>query len=468
MKSLEWIFIPLTLLLSVIIFSASLHFYFFQDDWFVLNWVESQNFLSFFNFRTDIIYWRPLSMPILFFMAHKLFSLNAFAFHLVSFGLFSILTLTIYKLTMAIFNDKKIALISAMLYATSPIHFISLSWFSTTSYIVGPIFEALSIISFISFSKNKNISFYALSILFFLLGIASSEFALVLPFVIITYCFFYGKKINYKLFLPFFTVNIAYLILRFIIFPIPAKGDYALSLDLAQVNNFVWYLIWSLGIPERFKVLIFPGLPDQSIKILTQFWQITAPFALFVFLAFFNISKLFKNTKLLFFSLVWFCVNLLPVIFLSNHSYPVYLSFAGLGIIFVLANLIGRYKYPYLIFAVLLWLIVSFESVRFTGNSHWIANEQAMSKAYVDYAVKLVKDPPSNSIFIFKPANLAFSKTHNFLIVEGEDTLKLSLSDQSAMQVIYKDQSIKSLYPVDQQTAKDNKNEHFFEISPRE
>src|SRR3989344_7144783 len=78
-------FFPLIFAFSLFLFYPSLNYYFFQDDWFVLNWVRTGNLLSFFEFRTDIIYWRPISMPIFFWIGEKIFGLNPLGFHLLSF-----------------------------------------------------------------------------------------------------------------------------------------------------------------------------------------------------------------------------------------------------------------------------------------------------------------------------------------------------------------------------------------------
>lgn len=121
--------------ISTLLFHPSLDYYFFQDDWFVLNWVKHESIWSFFKFRDDIIYWRPLSMPTFFFIGHKIFGLNPIPFHVFSFTCLFLLVFTVYLLFKKLFNNKRSGLMAAFLYAVWPIHFMSLSWLSTTSYI---------------------------------------------------------------------------------------------------------------------------------------------------------------------------------------------------------------------------------------------------------------------------------------------------------------------------------------------
>src|SRR3989344_2557033 len=227
--------------ISAFLFFSSFSYYFFQDDWFVTNWARTGNFWSFFAFRTDIIYWRPLSMPLLFFITDKLFPLNAAAFHTIAFSFFAALILAVYKLFDLLLKDKNIAAVGAFLYATWPIHYISLSWFSTTAYIIGPLFMVWS---YIFFKKN-----YILSFAFFLMSLASSEFALVLPAVFLISKIIIGKDISIKYLLPFFAIDLIYVLARFFIFPIPAKGEYELILTTRLLNNLIWYIAWAFGIP---------------------------------------------------------------------------------------------------------------------------------------------------------------------------------------------------------------------------
>lgn len=468
MINLQKILLLSTFPISLLLFLPSLNYYFFQDDWFVLNWVRTHDFLSFFAFRTDIIYWRPLSMPLFFFTLDKFFPMNPSAFHMVTFLIFLLLIISVYKLFLILLKEPRPASLAAFLYGTWPIHYISLSWSSTASYIVGPLFEVLSLLFFIEFVNKRKIRNYFVSFLFFLLAIASSEFALVLPLLFLTYGYFFKKLIQTKLIIPYLFLDLLYLFSRFYLFPIPAKGDYAVAFNFKLINNFVWYILWGLGVPERFKYLIFPDLPIQSLKVLSQFYQVTLP-AILLFLVILLKAKYVKNNlNKFFFGILWLVIGLMPVIFLANHSYPVYLSFAGIGIIFIIVSVSNKANNYYLACLMIMWLLVSFATLNFTRNDHWIRNEQAASKAYVNYALKRVKNPPNNSVFVFKPANLNFSRNHDFVIVEGEDTIKTSLSDQNALQVIFNDTSLKSVFITHQEKLNLPRNIPVFEISPAE
>ncbi len=452
-------------LASFALFYPSLNYYFFQDDWFVLNWVRTANFWDLLKFRTDIIYWRPLSMPLLFALSKSLFGLNALYFHLFSMALFFGLVATVYKLFKLLFENTRLALVCTFLYAIWPIHFISLSWFSTTAYIVSPLLQGLSFIFFINFYKKKKLYWYFLSIFFFMSALASSEMALVLPVIL----FFWGyllKRKNYLIqLLPFFLIDTAYLATRFLIYPVPAYGDYEIFLNRQIIYNFIWYTAWSLGLPEAFKSLIFPSLPQQSLRILVQFWKISLPFLVIAFfLGKIIFSYLYKKRNILLFGIIWYVVGIAPVLPLIKHSYPMYLSFAGLGLLFIIGGFLNERKIYLTLSFLILWTIVSIFNLEFTRHTHWIKNLQAISKAYVVNVKDLISNPQKNSVFIFKDSTIEFATRHNFVLVETEDSLRLALNDQDALQVIYNDSTLKSIHKTGSQNIL--LRNHVYEVFP--
>ena len=408
-------------------------------------------------------------MPLFFLLAKSLFGLNPLGYHLMSFGIFFILVFCIFQLFKLLIGDRRIAIIASFLYAVWSIHFISLSWLSTTSYIIGPLFQALSFTFFIKFVQGKRTLLLLASFIMFLFGLASSEFTLVLPIIFLAWGLLVKKENHLKKILPFLFIVSIYIFLRFVLFLIPAKADYQLYFNKQIINNFLWYLAWAFGLPESFKSLIFPSLPDQSIKVITQFWQITIPFVLLILL----IAKLFfatlrENLQYHFFGLAWISIGLLPVIFTINHSYPVYLSFAGLGFLYsIMIALRSSKNHLWLPLIILLWIVINYTNLQFTRATHWIKNEQAISRAYMVSVKKHIQNPSSESIFLFRPADLNFSKKNDFILVETEDTLRQSLNNQDAIQVLYNDSSLQSIFAKDQDKPDLPKGKQVFEIIPK-
>jgi len=453
---------------SLFLFYPSLNYYFFQDDWFVLNWVRTADWPSFFKFRTDIIYWRPLSMPLFFALNKLFFGLNPFGYHLVSFGIFFILVFCIYQLFTLLIGDRKIAIIAPLLYAVWPIHFMSLSWLCTTSYIIGPLLQVMSFIFFIKYAQRKKNIFLIISFVIFILALASSEFSLVLPLIMFGWGFLIQNKKYFKEIWPYFIIVVVYLIARWFVFPIPAKNQYQITINHLIIDNLIWYFGWALNFPESFKDLIDQRFPVQSVKILIQFWRISLPtiilIALFIKL---TISLLKKNLRLLLMGLLWTIIGLLPVIALIGHSYSMYLSFAGLGVLYLISVAIKSANKIWMILFIILWFLSSWANLQFTRNTHWLVNEQAISRSYMGYVKKHIQNPSSESIFLFRPADLNFSRENNFILVETEDTLRQSLSDQEAIKVIYNEPTLKSIFATFKDNPKLPEGVPVIEIRPR-
>src|SRR4030042_2843851 len=136
---------------SLFLFYPSLHYYFFQDDWFVLNWVRNNNIASFFKFRTDIIYWRPLAMPLFFWVGRKIFGLNPFGYHFIVFAFHFLNIALIGYISLKLIKKIKAAIISSFLYSTAAFHFMSLSWLSLAWNVFGQFFFLLSFVFYIKF-----------------------------------------------------------------------------------------------------------------------------------------------------------------------------------------------------------------------------------------------------------------------------------------------------------------------------
>lgn len=439
--------LSLIVVLATILHWPSLNYYFFQDDWFVLNWVKFENLSTFLTPREGTIYYRPLSMPLLFWFLYNIFGLNPFYFHIFAFAVFFATIIAVYKLFSLLIQKTKISLIVALLYSTWHIHFMSLSWFSTTSYILMTLFQALSFIFFIKYVNSKKYQFWTLSFLFFILGVLSHEFTLVLPFIFLAWAFLINRTLHAKYILPYALVDILWIIYRFVFYPVTTDSNYQPHFNSLVVDNMIWYVLWAFNFPERFKEMVDQSRIIETLKQLADLNRIVIPALITVILIFSSLAKNFKNiANELVFGIFWFSIGLLPVITLVNHSYTIYLSFSGLGILYIFAILLCKLPKLFMYSLVLSWMISSFFVLSFTRETHWIANEQAMSKAYTKLLTEKYPRIDSFSIILFREANADFSKSHNFTLIEGQNMLKQSFFDQEAVQVIYSDQSIKTIF----------------------
>ncbi len=450
------IFIP-----SLIIFHQSLSYYFFQDDWFVLNWAKTGNLLSFFSFRTDIIYWRPLSMPFFFALSKSLFGLNPFGFHVLALLFHFTNILLVYLFARLLKFKKPTAIFCAFIWGVSAFHFVPLSWLSTTSYIIGPTFILTTIILFLK-SKFKT------SLLFFALALCSTELSLVVPALILIVDPKPEKR--FKNLLPFLLLIIPYVAARFLIFPAPTHSEYAPIVSSKILVNSIWYFSWIFNTAERFSTIFYLSQINSWWILVKEFSSLLAGpvFLMASFTALLLVTK--PKTKVLARGLTWFIIGLSPVIFLTGHAYAMYLSIASLGIIYILCTCIEslpRFQKSALLILGSVWFISSFLTVNFLRSNHWISNEQAISKAYSLFVKEEVKNPQHGSTFVFRNAQKDFSDKYNLTLLDSENILYQSLNGDSAIQVLYSDSSLKSIYLKNGKQSNFPPNATFYEISPK-
>lgn len=460
-ENLHRIFLLLTIPAALLLFYPSFGYYFFQDDWFVLNWVGDSSITSLLAFRSDIIYWRPISMTGFFKVASFAFDLKPYLFHLLIFTFHIINCALIYFLFRQLKFAKVISTLIAFLYATAAFHFIPLSWLSTSSYVIGPTFIFSSLLFFLK--NNLTISF-----IFFLLGLSSSELTLTA----IPIAFLLSSKFKKTIFslLPFIITSTVYLVVRFVIIPLPQKGEYELMLVPKIVTNLFWYLAANFNMPEAISTVFYFSNLKNSLVATLDFW----PYLIFPIFLITIMGAMMVATRISFKQLAisagLFLAGLSPVVLLPFHFYPMYIVVASLGIFYALAFTLSQLKFwqtQAVITYGIIWFIASFLTLTFTRTNHWTVNLQSISKAYIDYTKNIVKDPPPNSSFLFRYPIIEFSQKHDLTIVKNEQNIRQALNDQDAMQVVYGDKSLKSFFESDLGVPQIEPNK-LFVIWPRE
>lgn len=438
---------------SLLLFYPSLNYYFFQDDWFVLNWVRTGDLKSFFEFRTDIIYWRPLSMPIFFLLGEKLFGLRPFGYHLIVFIIHLVNTFLIGRIIFLLFKNRLSVFTIALLYATASFHYMSLSWLSLAWNVIGNLFILLAIYFYI-FGERKPKVYFPLSFIFFLLALASTEFAIVFPVLIIFVELFRNNfnlskalKRGMILISASSLIVLIYLFIRFVLFPVPSDGEYAIAIDSRVFNNYFWYLAWLVNLPEvlKYQIQLTNLSAPKDPTFLEPFRPYTYPlltssfiFALTLGALFINISGRSK-IKALIAALIFIAFALSPVIFLPFHSFPYYLTVASIGFLvfigYIFSNIIKKstsiINLLLTILIIVSWITTSFFNLAFTRKTHWIPGEQSISKENVDEVQNKLQN---------------MGNINTVEIVNSDGQVKQSLMDQNALKVIYNSDDIKTIY----------------------
>jgi len=152
-------------LVAFLLFYPSLFTFFTHDDFFLLkisNAHSLKEFLAFFSLfkpPEGLGMYRPLSMQSFYFLAWKVFKLNPFGLHIISFLTFFILVYLVYYLSYVLSGKITISLITAFIYAVNSSHFVHLYFLGVYQELLMSVFFLLALIFSIKFWSKEEFFF---------------------------------------------------------------------------------------------------------------------------------------------------------------------------------------------------------------------------------------------------------------------------------------------------------------------
>ncbi len=450
----------LILFISFILFLPSLFVFYTNDDFFFLKISNVSNIagiLNFFNFikgPDGFGMYRPLTTQIFYFLAWRLFNLNPLGLHIISFLTFFVIVYLIYIFALDLFHNKKIALVSAFLYATSATHFAHLYYLSTFQELGVTLCVLLSCLSFLKYLKVGDLKNWLLSFSFFILSLLSKETGVVTPLLLLLIYLFKRREheslIRLKkmalAILPFVISLALYFIIRFSTYGFASGDTYIWDFSIKRLaNTIVWYFVWSLNIPETLVDFVGPGLVVNPNLWLYWSKEILPILILFGLECLFLVSFLFKvllvknkNEKMKInsvsiFCIVWFLITLAPVVFLPFHKFTFYLTLPLIGITFRIAYLFVESKFSNLVLFIFLtiWTIMSFLTLNHTANTNWITQGEKISKhIYIFFNTNQIN---------MKGKEIIFSDTQKDVTLPWSPTnvIKVAISGENFFKVFY-------------------------------
>lgn len=447
----------LALFLAILFYRSSLSYYFFQDDFFEINISQASNvseFLEFFKFRSDIIAYRPISLQNYFFISNSIFGLNPAGFRTVTYILFLSSAFLISKLIGKITSRWEIGVLTSVLWLTSAIHFMSLTWIAAAYNIIGTFFFLVTSLFFLSYVQKNQKVYYVLSVLAFVATIGSFEFSVTWPAIFGLYYFFVLKKTlsqTVRTFLPFVTIAAIYMVMRLFLIQVPQINEYAVRLSVDSAKALFWYLLWVLNVPEEFKKQVINNLVMFNPKFSGEFRPlIIRVFAgIFFFLLFSLIlptfayfkSKININLKILGFFIIWFLLAISPVLIIPNHTFTMYLTLASVGACALFASLlVNQNNRVFTLAALGVWIFVSSTTIGFYKHNFWMINTQ--KTAYNFTAGMKVQFPtlPPRSVVLY-PLNSTFEKqalleSQALITVYNDPTLSIYYNKEALLKDI--------------------------------
>lgn len=469
-KIYPFLFWPLLTLVLVVIYWPSFNNFFFGDDFFNLmlspatSLKQVINFFNLIKAPESFPFYRPLTTQFYFWLGFKLFGLNPLGFHLINFSFFVFSLTLIFYLTKKTTKSLLVSYLTTFFYSLSSSHFYRLYFLSQFQEIGLVVFYLLTIIFYLKFIETKKIINYFLTFLFLILSILSKETAITIPLsmLIIDFCFLRKKqnltfwiKKRLKYILPFVALIAVYLFFRFFFFGFSKGGEYIFIFKIKSIlNSSLWYLFWSIGIPEAFvNVRIFDPRYFFNPKFLTNFGEdgalSTLLFSIFSILCFIGVKLLFEKTnkidkskqlKIILFSLGWFFTTLLLVLFFPFHKFSYSLSLPLMGVSLILAIILKEvFKFSKLFFGLglMLFILANYFSLRVAHNTHWAAERAKISKEVFSFFQQKYPELSDNLEIYFYDDG--YCNDINLPIKTNKsEQLAYVLSDDKGLNVLYR------------------------------
>lgn len=442
--------------LTTLLFRNAFSTYFLNDDFFFLKITRINSVSQFLNFFSPIRQYsfKPISTETFYFIIH-LFNENVFIAHLIGFLVFFIGVYFLFKIILFLTNNKLLAYLTAGFYAINFTHVFQLYYIGTFQELY--LFTFLAI-CFFKFLSGKNIG----AVIFFVLALLSKETAILFVPFLIVYKLFIDKKITWKKLIPYLILGgIFTIVYQHSLSYVTTLDNYKITLNLRLfVNNFLWYFLWSLGLPN-FTSLYFTSIFKPPVaefwKMFKNFPEIKTFYLLLVgYYSLFFISLVYffiKQIKQLkrFFHLfillfVYFFIFLGPILFFE-HRWMVRLAIPLIFTILIQTYLIDKFLKSNIILKsigvvlITLYIIISFLGITIHESSSTFLLESRFTLSAKKYFEK-------NKSKIVKHKYIYFVDKTKIIPMPwgGSEKLKVTFGDQNFIDHYFPMSGIKAIY----------------------
>jgi tetratricopeptide (TPR) repeat protein len=361
------------LIVVVYIKLFSAHFISWDDGDVLLNNKDVHDFnVNAFFTNYYVGNYAPIAM-IGFAIDWLIFNGNAAGHHAMSLLFHIINGVLVYYLTSLILKDKLKALLCAIIFCFHPLQVETVAWVSAKNNIVYSVFFLLGLIQYSKFILEGNKKQYAYALLFFVLSVLSKPSAICFPLVLILLDYLLKTKSDFKSIIinkiPFIIVaailGLATIYTRTEDKFINQNHAYAIHERIGYAGYAILQYIYKFFIPMDLSV-IYPYPQNKTVSIIIGYVMIA--------LLIFGIYKLYKSSsKIIFFGLLFFIVNLLLVLqfipFGEVLTADRYMYLPIIGISIALLSIIPLKESQLKIVGILLILV--FGSLTFMRASVW-------------------------------------------------------------------------------------------------
>ncbi len=245
---------------------------------------------------------------------YSLWKLNVQGYHLTNILLHILVALAIFWLINVLYDDWLLSLFTSLLFIVHPIHIEAVTYISGRADPLATIFILLCFIFYLKSLRLNSKTLYVPMLLSYSLALLSRENSLILPLVLLAYHYSFKQRLKSGQFLAILIVALSYIFFRFTLLKslLPHPG---ISTTIIQrLPGFF------AAIADYTRLLFFPfHLHMEYGNRLFNFTHPQVILGILILLTLFIYGfKQRKNNSLIFFSISWFLITLLP----SSNLYP--------------------------------------------------------------------------------------------------------------------------------------------------
>ncbi len=344
--------------------------------------------------------YRPIRMAS-YMLDYHLFKLNPTGYHISNIIYHILTSWLVFLIVRFLLGNYTLAAAVSLLFMVHPVNTENVAYISGRRDILSTLFYLLGFFVFLKYRKTKKLLLYPCIFLAYALALSSKEMAVTLPAIFFLYDFIENfpalqnkqtgtnpvvnilvciKKVTKKqifFYLPFLIGAIAFTYYKTVVAP-PSHGhEYYgghLWTNFFTVARIIVYYIKLLLLP----VLLNADYSFNAFPVTTSVLDISAwgSIALLCLFLWFGIKMLSRNS-MIFFSIFWFFITLLPVCHIIPHHELLaehYLYLPCMGILFLIGIFLYDfvYKKSHSVFFIFLGIILVLFSFRtYERNNDW-------------------------------------------------------------------------------------------------
>jgi len=316
-------------------------------------------------------FYRPLQM-VTYVADYSLWKVNPVGYHLTNTFLHILAALAVYWLINLIFLSQRLAFLAAALFVAFPVHTEAVSYISGRADSLSAIFILLSLIFYIKSLSCIRPKMLILALFSCVLALVSKENSIIIPLLILLYHYTFKIKFKAKEFLLISSIVIGYAALRLTVFknsiPITPVLFQRIPGFFVALTEYSRLLLLPLNLHLEYGNRLFSILDPRAVLGL----------AIAVLLITIAVRQRQKN-KLVFFSISWFFLALLPVsnIYVINDSFMMehWLYLSSIGFFLILAKGLcllydsGKFRYAAMVLAITILSFYACQTIK--QNNYW-------------------------------------------------------------------------------------------------